>query len=319
MSVHELPQLSGERMFITDGGMETVLIFHHGIDLPCFASFTLLADAEGIELVRSYFDDYFAVARERDLGLLLDTLTWRASRDWGEQLGYSPADIAGVNRRAVALAQEIRTQHEPDGVPVAIAGCVGPRRDAYAASAVMSPAEAELYHSAQIEALAEAGADFVSALTLTNASEAVGIARAAEAAGIPAAISFTVETDGRLPTGQPLRSAIEDTDAATDASPAYYMINCAHPTHFADVLEGGAWLERIRGVRANGSPKSHAELDESDELDSDEPGELAAGYRSVFERLPNLSVVGGCCGTDHRHVAAAANACLAPVPPSRSS
>lgn len=311
MTSHELPQLAGDRMFITDGGMETVLIFRHGIDLPCFASFTLLADDEGTETLRAYFDDYFAIARERDLGLLLDTVTWRASRDWGEQLGYSPDDIEAVNRRAVVLAHEIRARHQADGTPTAVAGCVGPRRDGYSADDLMSSADAELYHSVQIETLADAGADFISALTLTNTDEAVGIARAAEAAGIPAAISFTVETDGRLPTGQTLRYAIEETDAETGGSPAYYMVNCAHPTHFADVLDGGDWVERIRGVRANGSPKSHAELDEADELDSDEPAVLAACHRAVFERLPNLNVVGGCCGTDHRHVAALSSARLA--------
>ena len=150
MTSHDLPQLAGDRMFITDGGMETFLIFHHGIDLPCFASFTLLAYEEGTETLRSYFDDYFAIARERELGLLLDTVTWRASRQWGEQLGYSPDDIEGVNRRAVLLAQEIRAEHEEDGTPTAIAGCVGPRRDAYSADDAMSPAEAEMYHSAQI-------------------------------------------------------------------------------------------------------------------------------------------------------------------------
>lgn len=311
MSSHELPQLAGDRLFITDGGMETVLIHQHGIDLPCFASFTLLADEEHTEIVRSYFEDYFAIARKRELGFLLDTLTWRASRDWGAQLGYSPQDIDGVNRRAVTLAREIRGIHASEGTPTAIAGCVGPRRDAYTADDLMSAAEAELYHSAQVETLADAGADFVSALTLTNTSEAVGIARAAATAGIPAVISFTVETDGRLPNGQTLRYAIEQTDAETDASPAYYMVNCAHPTHFAHVLDDGEWVERIRGVRANGSPKSHAELDEADELDSDDPEELAACHRAVFERLPGLAVVGGCCGTDHRHVAALSNARLA--------
>jgi homocysteine S-methyltransferase len=310
MPSHELPQLAGDRIFITDGGMETVLIFHHGLDLPCFASFTLLADERGTQVLRSYFDDYFAIARERDFGMLVDTVTWRASRDWGEQLGLSPEDIESVNRRAVVLAEEICAAHDADGVPMAISGCVGPRHDAYSAEIEMSPDEAESYHSAQIGTLAEAGVDFITALTLTNANEAVGIARAAQAAGVPAVISFTVETDGRLPSGQPLRQAIEQTDAATGPGPAYYMINCAHPTHFAHVLDEGAWLERIRGLRANGSPKSHAELDESDELDSDDPLELAAGYREVFERLPNLTVLGGCCGTDHTHVDAVTGACL---------
>lgn len=311
-----LPQLAGDRIFITDGGFETDLIHHHGFELPSFASFTLLADERGVAAAREYFAGYFAIARSHGLGFLLDTLTWRASRDWGAGLGYSADDLVAVNRRAVALAQEIRDQN-PD-VETLISGCVGPRGDAYAPDELMSPFEAKAYHGEQIATLADAGVDFITALTLTNAGEAAGIVRAANQSRVPVVISFTVGTDGCLATGQELREAIEDTDASSYAQPAYYMINCAHPTHFIPALEyAGPWLERIRGVRANASTKSHEELDDSDELDDGDPADLAARYRELFELLPNLTVLGGCCGTDQRHVAEACAVCADAFPARR--
>jgi S-methylmethionine-dependent homocysteine/selenocysteine methylase len=308
--------LTDDGVFITDGGLETDLIFHQGLDLPCFAAFTLLADEDGTAVLREYYARYLEIARTHGLGMLLDTVTWRANPDWGERLGYSPDELAAANRSAVALAQEIRDTH-PD-IPILISGCVGPRGDAYSPEELMSPIEAKRYHLAQISTLADAGVDLITALTLTNVGEAVGIVRAANQARVPVVISFTLETNGRLPSGQELREAIEDTDASSYRAPAYYMINCAHPSHFADALDDdGPWLERIRGVRANASAKSHAELDESDELDEGDPAELAADYRALLERLPNLTVLGGCCGTDHRHVAEICAACVQAFPAAR--
>jgi S-methylmethionine-dependent homocysteine/selenocysteine methylase len=301
-----LPQLSGDRLFLTDGGLETTLIFHLGLELPDFAAFDLLRDDTGAEALRRYYESYIAIAREHGAGIVLDTATWRASRDWGERLGYSPEELAEANRRAVALVEELRTLN-PD-VPAVLDGVIGPRGDGYVVGETMTPEEAEAYHSEQIGTFAGTAADMVSAITMTYADEAVGIARAAQAAGLPAAISFTVETDGRLPSGQPLGAAIEQVDAETASAPAYFMINCAHPTHFEAALEG-PWLERVRGIRANASRMSHEELDASEELDEGDPDELAEQYRALRDRLPNATVLGGCCGTDDRHVAAIAAAC----------
>jgi S-methylmethionine-dependent homocysteine/selenocysteine methylase len=298
-----LPQLSGET-FITDGGMETTLVFDDGIDLPHFASFPLLDHESGIEALRAYYMSYVAIAAEHGVGIVLDTPTWRANPDWGELLGYSAEALADVNRRGVALLQEVRAG-AGDAVPdVVISGCMGPRGDGYRVDTQMTADEAQRYHEAQVVTFADTDADLVSSLTLTYADEAVGVARAAEVVGIPSVISFTVETDGRLPSGQSLGEAIEEVDAETDRSVAYFMINCAHPTHFADVLEeGGDWRNRIRGLRANASEKSHAELDAAEELDAGDPQALAGHYRELQTRLPNLNVVGGCCGTSHVHVA----------------
>jgi homocysteine S-methyltransferase len=299
----------GGPLFLADGGLETTLIFHAGLDLPHFAAFTLLDDERGRAALRDYFAPYLAIARERGTGFLVDTVTWRASPDWGERLGYTRDALADVNRRAVAFAAEIAAAAERDGVPAAVNGVVGPRGDGYVAGEQMDADTAESYHADQVRGFADAGADVVTGVTMTYADEAIGIARAAQAAGLPVAISFTVETDGRLPNGEELGAAIERVDAATDRAPGWFMINCAHPSHFAAVVEaGGPWRERIGGVRANASARSHAELDEAEDLDAGDPDDLAARHCALRDRLPALTVLGGCCGTDQRHIAALAAA-----------
>jgi homocysteine S-methyltransferase len=305
-----LPQLGGE-LVLTDGGIETTLIFLEGQALRDFAAYDLLKRADGEAVLRKYYRTYAGLARRFRTGLVLESATWRASADWGARLGDDAAALARANRRAIALLEEIRGELADHDKPVVISGCVGPRGDGYDPAALMSDKEAEAYHRAQIETFRDTAADMVSAITMTHVEEAIGIARAAARAGLPAAISFTVETDGRLPTGHTLAEAIERVDAATSRYPAYYMINCAHPTHFEHVLEAGApWVERLRGLRANASRKSHAELNESPELDIGDPVELGAEHAALRRRLPHLTVMGGCCGTDDRHVAAIAAACL---------
>jgi S-methylmethionine-dependent homocysteine/selenocysteine methylase len=299
-----LPQL-GERLFIADGGLETTLLFHEGIHLPCFAAFDLLKDAPGRATLVAYFERYAAIARDGGVGIVMETPTWRASRDWGAQMGYDEAALARVNREAVALVDDVRARFETEATPIVVSGNLGPRGDGYRADARMTADEARRYHDAQVASLADTAADMVAAFTMTYAEEAIGIVRAARAHAMPVAISFTLETDGRLPCGTTLAQAIAATDAATDGYAAYYMINCAHPSHFERVLtEGGSWRERLRGLRANASRKSHAELDAATQLDDGDPAELALDYRVVRGLLPGLRVVGGCCGTDHRHVAA---------------
>jgi S-methylmethionine-dependent homocysteine/selenocysteine methylase len=306
-----LPQLDGG-LFLTDGGIETVLIFHEGLDLPEFAAFDLLKDDAGTAAVRRYYEPYTALARERGLGFVLESPTWRASPRWAAALGYSAPELERLNRRAIALMEQIRDEHGEGGAPVVISGCVGPQADGYRPAETLSADAAQAYHATQLATFADTAADMVAAVTLTYAEEAIGIARAARAAGLPAAISFTLETDGRLPSGQGLGEAIEQVDAETGAAPAYYMINCAHPSHFADVVAGGEpWTERIRGLRANASTKSHAELDEAPELDTGDPADLGARYAALRGPLARLNVLGGCCGTDHRHVAAIRDAWLA--------
>lgn len=304
-----LPQLC-ERLFLTDGGLETTLIFHDHIDLPHFAAFDLLRTAEGRETLRRYHLPYIEAARRNGLGFVLDGPTWRANPDWGAKLGYSRAALAAVNRDSVALMEELRGEFETPDFPMVVSGTIGPRGDGYDPGRIMSADEAEAYHGEQIGVFANTGADMVAAFTLTNVEEAIGVARAARGARMPVAISFTLETDGTLPTGQGLKEAIETVDAETRRSPAYYMINCAHPTHIESALaERGAWLDRLRGLRANASRRSHAELNEAPDLDDGNPAELGDQYRDLLRRLPQIRVVGGCCGTDIRHVACIGTAC----------
>jgi len=298
-----LPQL-GETPFLTDGGLETTLIFHDGHDLPYFAAYDLLTREGGEDALRRYFEPYVQIALARRVGIVLETPTWRASPDWAARMGHSGDRLEALNRRAVELLHELRDELETEATPIVISGCVGPRGDGYVVGESMTSDEAAHYHGAQIRSFAEAGVDLVTAITMTYLDEAVGIVRAAQAVGLPVVISFTVETDGRLPSGQPLGAAIEELDARSGAAAAYVMLNCAHPSHFYDVLEPGSeWTDRIRGLRANASRLSHAELDEAEELDAGDPADLGARHAALRDRLPRVNVLGGCCGTDQRHVA----------------
>jgi len=306
----KLPQLSN-KPFLTDGGLETTLVFHNQLDLPCFAAFDLLREDAGVEILRRYFDPYIEEAKRHGAGFILEAPTWRANPDWAAKLGYDEVSLADANRRSVGLLLEIREAHETRQSPFVISGNVGPRGDGYRVDDRMSVAEARDYHAAQVDTFARTDADMVAGFTMTHVEEAAGILLAARAADMPAVISYTLETDGRLPSGDTLSDAIERTDALTNGHAAYYMINCAHPQHFIDVLkDDGSWRRRIRGVRANASTRSHAELDESTDLDAGDPQRLAEEYGRLRELLPMLNIFGGCCGTDHRHLAAIADACL---------
>jgi S-methylmethionine-dependent homocysteine/selenocysteine methylase len=305
---NRLPQLDG-RLFLTDGGIETTLIFHEGFELPHFAAFHLLRDARGRTALHHYAR-YATIARREGAGFILESPTWRASADWGNKLGYSEQELATANRDSIALMRQLRKEFETERTPIVISGCIGPRGDGYDPGHVMSPDEAAIYHGTQIRTFSDAGVDMVTAITMTNANEAVGVTRAAQRSGVPVAISFTLETDGRLPTGQSLKEAIEEVDAATAGGPAYYMINCAHPTHFEATLSvRSAWVGRLRGVRANASRRSHQELNEAPDLDDGDPVELGRQYGDLLKRHPKINVLGGCCGTDHRHVEQISMAC----------
>jgi S-methylmethionine-dependent homocysteine/selenocysteine methylase len=304
-----LPQLA-DRIFLTDGGIETTLIFDDRLELPDFAAFVLLADENGRAALRRYFESYLDVARDAGRGIVLETPTWRASSDWGTRLGYEAAELAETNRAAVELLLELRDEHQTERTPVVVSGCVGPRGDGYQPDSLMSPQEAQDYHAAQISTFADTAADLVTAITMTHTGEAIGFAQAAAAAGLPSVLSFTVETDGRLPSGETLGGAIEAVDSATGSAPAYYMVNCAHPTHVDDTLVAAQeWRTRVRGLRANASTMSHEELDAAESLDRGDPADLGNRYAALRGDLPQLTVLGGCCGTDARHIRAISDAC----------
>jgi homocysteine S-methyltransferase len=305
MSANGLPQTRGG-WFLTDGGIETTLIFQDGVELPEFAAFVLLENAEGREVLKRYYRRYLEIAAAAPgAGFVLESPTWRAGFDWGRKLGYDDGAMQRLNREGVLLMHDLRREHAGRlGGPLVVSGCIGPRGDGYLPGAPMRGEDALRAHLPQARALAAPGIDMLTAITMTTSGEAIGIARAAEQVGLPCAISFTVETDGRLPSGESLGAAIEATDREAGTAPAYYMINCAHPSHFAAELSDAGWTARIRGVRANASMLSHAELDAMTTLDAGDPRDLGERYRRLRASLPNLNVLGGCCGTDHRHVAA---------------
>ncbi|MHC9046052.1 homocysteine S-methyltransferase family protein [Microbacterium saperdae] len=295
------PDTASPLCFVTDGGLETDLIFHHGVDLPDFAAFVLVDDFRGRRLLQDYYRGYAEVARRHGAGLRLESATWRASADWGRRLDYDADALRRVNIEALRMLRDIAADHD-DLPEIALIGVVGPRGDAYrtgAWDAATGPDDAYRYHRPQVRSLAEGGADAVTAYTLSDAAEAIGIVRAAREFHLPVEISFTVETDGRLPSGRTLAATIADVDA--QGAPDGYFLNCAHPEHLGRAIDEET-APRITGIRPNASRLSHAELDEAEHLDEGDPDDLAARTVDLRERMPSVRVIGGCCGTDVRHV-----------------
>ena len=291
--------MGADPVAMTDGGIETVLLFRDGFELPCFASFPLLADERGRAALRRYFAQFLDLAQERGMAFVLDTATWRANPDWGARLGYDGDALAAVNRDAVAFARELADGRRD----VTVSGLLGPRGDGYVVGERMTAEQAADYHAWQIGVLRDAGVDRITALTLSYPAEAIGVVLAAAAVGVAVVPSFTVETDGRLPDGTSVAEAVATVDAATGAAAEFFLINCAHPTHIAAGLDGARSLQRIGGLRVNASALSHAELDEAEELDEGDPVALARDNAALRDALPSIRLLGGCCGTDHRHVA----------------
>ncbi len=302
--------LTTSRPYLTDGGLETTLIFHDGLDLPEFAAFPLLNTEAGRATIARYYNGYLKLASKAGTGFVLDTPTWRASQGWGEKLGLAPETVAGANVDAAAFAAELAKPWRETGMDVVLNGVIGPEGDGYAPGEMKSVAAYEGYHAHQIAAFAKTQVDMVSAVTMTHVEEAIGIARAAALAGLPVVVSFTVETNGVMPSGQNVADAVAEVDAATGSTPLFYMINCAHPDHYTAILHGEAWTHRLGGLRSNASRMSHAELDEAVELDDGDPQEFGALHAAMLSHLPGMKVLGGCCGTDHRHIAAVGHACL---------
>ena len=301
-----LPQL-GDGMFLTDAGLETDLIFNRNVPIREFAAHTLLPDSAGRAALEDYFSAFLDLARDTNAGFILDTVTWKAHRHWASDLQASIEELKAANEGAVAFAASLRDRADNDR-PIVLNAPIGPRGDAYRPDRRIPADEAESYFGEQLGWLAATGIDMVTGMTFNQAGEATGLVRAANALGLPVVISFTVETDGALPDGQPLAEAIAEVEAGTDRGAAYFMINCAHPDHFAGALEDTDWTRRIRGIRANASRRSHAELDEAPDLDAGDPDEFARLHAMLHARLPWINIWGACCGSDLRHVSQIAEA-----------
>lgn len=305
---HDRADWAQHPALVTDAGLETWLLFQRGVDLPAFAAYPLVDTHDGRALLGEYYRRYAEIAAGVGAGVVLEAPTWRANPDWAATLGHDRAELARLIDASIELVRRVGDGWQHDA-PFVVSGTVGPRGDGYRVDTAMTPDESAAYHSFQIDRMAAAGADVVTAMTMGYVGEAAGVALAASNAGVPVVLSFTLETDGRLPSGVSLADAIAETDELTGEAPLHYMLNCAHPTHFEHVLDGSApWASRIGGLRANASRLSHAELDEMVELDAGDPADLAERYVALRAALPALRVIGGCCGTDDRHVAAIATA-----------
>lgn len=307
MALHrnQLPQLGGD-LFLTYTGMETDLLFTQGVDLPGFASYPLLETESGRALLRSYLENLIDVGKACGAGVILESATWVANRDRGASIGYTPDMLKARNAQSIALMAEVRKAK--GDVPTVLSANLGPRTDAYAPTEQMTCDEAEVYHTEQIETLAQTDVDMITGYTVAYIEEAIGMVQAARRFELPIVIAFTVETDGHLPTGTRLAEAIQAVDQATDEYASYFMINCAHPDHFATTLKGAGWLHRLRGIVANASRCSHADLDEATELDAGNPRELGQQLAVLYKTHPSISILGGCCGTDMRHMSEIAQA-----------
>jgi S-methylmethionine-dependent homocysteine/selenocysteine methylase len=294
-----LPQLENV-IFACYTGMDTDILYNRGIDLPGFASYPLLSNPEHKKIIRECYSNLVDLGREQNVGVILDSVTWSANRDRGAELGYTAADLKKYNIDAIELIANVR--NEKGDLPTVLCGQIGPRNDGYAPTELMTTKEAEDYHSEQIEVYSNTEADFVSAFTICYAEEAAGIVRAAQRYNMPVAIAFTVETDGRLPTGMSMREAIEQVDVESNGGAFYFLINCAHPDHFTGIFNDEPWMQRLRGVVANASRCSHAELEVAEELDDGDPKELGAQVGRLREKFPHFNILGGCCGSDLRHM-----------------
>ncbi len=297
-----LNHLFKEKYYLTDGGLETTLIFHNKIPLNHFAAFELLWNEEGRKVLEEYYKPYLSLAEKYQLGFVIESPTWRSNADWGFKLGYTHDELFALNRQSIKFVREIAESFA--SLPhVIVSGNIGPRGDGYRADFLMTAEQSRAYHAHQVKAFALSDADIVTAATITYSNEAIGIVNAARSFGLPVVVSFTVETDGRLPGGESLQEAIEKVDAGTEYYTGHFMVNCAHPQHFINEFQGkGEWKSRIGGIRANASLKSHAELDESTVLDTGDKCLLADGYMELLALLPSMKVIGGCCGTDCSHL-----------------
>ena len=296
------PAQRNGRIFLTEGGIETELMYRHGFELPEFAVFPLLDDPRAVAVMRDMYRSYLDVVARHGLAALIGGLDYRASPDWAGRLGYSASALADANLACIQFLRDAAAEYAQDVPEALVAGIVGPRGDAYQLNRTITAAEAEDYHATQLETLGRAGVDLAWALTLNSVPEAVGVARAAARLGVPLAISLTLDGTARLKSGPTLAEAIEAIDAATDASPAFYSINCSHPLEFEPALTDGAWLQRLRGLRPNASSMDKIALCKLGHLEEGDPPELAGMMADLARRLPHLDIWGGCCGTWDRHL-----------------
>ncbi|RLL96015.1 hypothetical protein CFD26_105731 [Aspergillus turcosus] len=310
-----LPQLISPKPFLTECGMETTLVYKDKVHLPCFSSLPLVDTDSGRKLISHYYNSYISIAAANGTGIVLDTRTWRGATPWAKPLALSTDKLLELNRAAVRLAKEARNNAMggENNIPIVISGTMGPLRDAYEdTSASITLEDARAGYREQVGVLADAGVDFLGLMTVTNLNEAVAVVELAREVRLPVVVSFSIESDGRLLGGRSLESAIRMVDERTAGYVVYYGVNCAHPLRISAALREVP--EDVRGriglIKANASLKSHEELDNSETLDRGDIAVYTDGFEGVLPLVPNVKVIGGCCGTDEEHLEAIAKRCI---------
>ena len=293
---------SSGRLMTTAGGFETWMQYVDGFELRHFCGFELLNDPRGVTCLRDYHRKVVEAAVASGFGVINEGLHYRASRDWGELIGFSKDALEEINLRGIEFYRDFAREYASPETPMLVGGVIGPRGDAYNVGRTPDAAEAEDYHSEQILTFRKAGADHVTAMTFSSFDEAIGLARAAKAADMPVVVSFIASNGGRLHGGETLEQAITRVDAETGNAPQYYMTNCTHPTEFEPALTPGDWIQRLGGFMPNAVAMETLDLCKLGHLEDGDPEELGAQMAGLAKRFPHINVWGGCCGTDGRHI-----------------
>lgn len=295
---------------LADAAIETRIMFETRVRMdPHIQVAALLERPRGRAALREIYATYLDVAWAHGLPIVMGTPTFRASRRYVERARRPAAEtVRRLNTEAVAFLNEIRDQGEHD--PVFLAGVIGPYGDAYSPDDCLNHLDGADYHLEQVRALAEAGVDALFAPTFPSIEEAHGVAMAMATTELPYAIGFVLDHRGRMLDGTYLHDAIERIDNAVVPAPAWYAISCVHPTvartALADLASaGGGALTRLREVKANGSRLAPDELVSLDHADSDEPDIFGEAMHQLGIDF-DVQILGGCCGTDSRHLAALA-------------
>ena len=291
----EFPSQRDGVLYLTEGGQETEILYRHGHELPEFAMYPLLDNAQAMSDLESMYRAILDVAAEHGFAALISGLDYRASPDWGEKLGYSRTGLADAVEQSIAFLRDVSRPYQGQIDQILISGMLGPRGDAYSLNRTITANEAEEYHSFQLEILKRAGVDIAGAVTFNNIPEAIGVARAAARIGVPLAISFTLDSSNRLQSGPTLKEAVEAVDAETgDARPDFYGINCSHPLEFEPALEPGDWIFRLRSLRPNASARDKMELCAIGHLEEGDPADLGERMGTLARKYPHIDIFGGC-------------------------
>jgi homocysteine S-methyltransferase len=290
--------------YLTEGGQETEILYKYGYELPHFAMYPLLDNPRAMTELRGMYGRYLDTAARHGFGVIIGGLDYRASPDWASLLGYSGEALAEMQMRAIDFLREVATPYQAQVPALVYAGILGPRGDAYELNKTITAVEAEDYHSEQLATLARARVDLVEAMTFNSVEEVIGLSRAASRAGLPLAVSFTLDNStSRLVSGPSLKEAIETVDAQTgDDRPAFYGINCSHPLEFMPAIEPGDWFERVRCLRPNAAMMDKISLCTLGHLESGDPVQLGELMGGLARRYPHLDIWGGCCGTWDTHL-----------------